>query len=241
MSSAAELEVIQQRGYLIVAVKDNLRPMGFIDAEGQLVGFEVDVARRLAEALFGQADAVVFQPVSNRDRLAVVLDNEVDVAIASVTATGPRYRVVNFSTPYYLDGTTLIARDIAIQTLSDLAQRPVAILNGSSAIASVRASLPGAVLVGVESYQAARSLLESNQVSAFAGDASVLAGWVQEHPAYRLLPDILSAEPLAVVMPKGIDYDPLRRQVSALIDSWIQEGWLQERAAYWGLPQYRNE
>lgn len=234
--SAAELPVIKGRGYLIVAVKDNLRPLGFQASPGQLAGLEIDIARRLAQELLGRADALVLKPVSNRDRLEVVLQDQVDLTIASVTATAARSRLVSFSEPYYFDGTALITRNPSIQRLSHLRQQSIAVLKGSSAIATLRYFLPGTKLVGVDSYQAARQSLEAGQVVAFAGDASVLGGWRQEFPDYRLLPSILSAAPLCVVMPKGVQYDHLRRQVNAAIARWQQEGWLNERAAYWGLP-----
>ena len=115
-------------------------------------------------------------------------------------------------------------------------QRTVAVLNGSSTIAKVRNALPAAKLVGVNSYTEARSLLESGGAVGFFADASVLTGWVQEYPQYRLLPTLLSAEPLCIVMPKGVQYDDLRRRVNEAIARLKAEGWLQQRAIYWGLP-----
>lgn len=82
VAEAAELEEIQQRGYLIVAVKDNVPPLGFRNEAGELVGLEVDLARRLAQELLGRSDAVVLQPVANQERLDAVLQGEVDMAIA---------------------------------------------------------------------------------------------------------------------------------------------------------------
>jgi polar amino acid transport system substrate-binding protein len=96
--------------------------------------------------------------------------------------------------------------------------------------------LPVARLVSVDSYQDARLLLDAGEAAAFAADASVLSGWVQEYPQYRLLPTLLSAEPLCVVMPKGSQYDDLRRRVNAAIARYSAEGWLQQRIKYWGLP-----
>lgn len=235
-SHAAELKEIQQRGKLIVAVKDNLRPLGFRDATGKLQGLEIDLAQRLAQDLLGKPDAVELQPVANRDRLAVVLEDKVDLTIAGVTATESRSRVVSFSIPYYLDGTALIAKDASVQKLNNVARSKIAVLKGSSSIATVRYVLPRVQFVGVDSYQEARSLLESGTVGAFAADASVLSGWVQEDPQYQLLPTLLSAEPLSVVMPKGVQYDELRRRVNQAIARYSAEGWLQQRAAYWGLP-----
>jgi polar amino acid transport system substrate-binding protein len=100
----------------------------------------------------------------------------------------------------------------------------------------VRYYVPNAELVGVNSYDEAREQIESNAAAAFAADASVLSGWVQQYPQYRLLPTKLSTEPLSVVMPKGLQSDELRRGVNEAIARYIAEGWLQQRCQYWGLP-----
>lgn len=236
-SHAAELKEIQERGYLMVAVKDNLRPLGFTDASGKLQGLEIDLARRLAAEILGKPDAVRLQPVANRDRISVVLEGKVDLTIARVTATSSRDRLVNFSLPYYLDGTALVTKDASLQKLDDVQNQKIAVLKGSDTISQVRFIIPQVELVGVDSYEEARSLLESGGASAFAADASVLTGWVQEYPQYRLLSVRLSGLPLAVVMPKGLQYDSLRQRVNDAIARWKAEGWLQERTKYWGLPQ----
>jgi polar amino acid transport system substrate-binding protein len=233
---AAEMPEIQQRGYLTIAVKDNLRPLGFRDANGNLQGLEIDLAQRLASDLLGKANAVKLQPVANRDRLSVVFNNKVDFAIARVTATKSRSRLVSFSVPYYFDGTYLVVKDTAIQQIKDLANRKIAVLNNSSTIAEVRYYVPNAELVGVNSYAEARSQIETGEVLAFAADASILSGWVQQYPQYRLLPNKLSTAPLSVAMPKGLQYDDLRLQVNEAIARYIAEGWLKQRAQYWGLP-----
>ncbi len=233
---AAELPKIQQRGYLNVAVKDNLYPLGFRDAGGNLQGYEIDLAKALAVDLLGKPTAVKFKPVANRDRLSLVLDHKVDFAIARVTATSSRARLVNFSIPYYLDGTVLVTKDSSVQKLSDLTKQKIAVLKNSSTIAAVRYYLPNADLVGVDSYESARLLTQSNAVAAFAADASVLSSWAQKNTQYKLLPTKLSTEPLSVVMPKGLQYDQLRQKVNGAIAHYIAEGWLKQRATHWGLP-----
>ncbi|MEA5583385.1 transporter substrate-binding domain-containing protein [Nodularia harveyana UHCC-0300] len=236
MVSAAPMPEIQRRGYLNIAVKDNLRPLGFRDTEGNLQGLEIDLAKRLASDLLGKPDAVKLQPVANRDRLSVVLDKKVDLAIARVTATESRARIVSLSFPYYYDGAVIVTKDASVSQLSDLENRKIAVIKNSSTIAQVRYYVPKAKLVGVNSYREGRSLTENNTVVAFAADASVITGWVQEYPQYRILPTKLSTEPLSVVMPKGLQYDQLRRQVNQAIAQYTAEGWLTERAKYWGLP-----
>lgn len=235
-SSAAELKEIQRRGYLTVAVKDNLRPLGFRDSQGNLQGLEIDLARRLAQDLLGKPDAVKLQPVENSLRLAAVLEDKVDIVIADFTATESRARLVSFSLPYYFDGTALVTKDATIQKLGDVVRSKIAVINGSSTIASVRYLLPQAQLVGVDSYQAGQLLLEADGAIAFAGDASVLTGWKQQNEEYRLLPSLIGAEPLAVVMPKGLQYDEMRRQINYAIARYVSDGWLEARVSYWGLP-----
>ena len=235
-SSAAELEEIQKRGYVIVAVKDNLRPLGFRDLRGNLQGLEIDLAQRLSQDLLGKSGAVRLQSVANRERLSVVLEGKVDLTIASVTITASRARLVNFSIPYYLNGTALITQDASVQKLGDIARRKIAVLKGSATIAKVRYLLPDSQLVEVDSYELARSLLNMGVADAFAADANVLSGWIQEYPQYRLLPTLLGAEALCVVMPRGLQYEQLRRQINAAIARYSADGWLQQRAKYWGLP-----
>ena len=234
---SAELAEIERRGKLIVAVKDNLPPLGFTDSEGNLQGLEIDIARHLAQELLGSSEAIIFQPVTNQERLDLLLQGKVDLIIARMTATVPRSRLVDFSRYYYLDGTGLITKDTSLQNLKDITTQTVAVLNNSQTIAVVRNALPQAQLIGVDSYQEALSLLEAGTAIAFAADKSILTGWVQEYPQYRQLPERISGEALSIAMPKGLQYLDLQQQVNKAITTWQQSGWLQERLIYWGLPQ----
>ncbi len=235
LSFAAEWSEIEARKRIIVGVKDNLRPLGFTNNTGQLVGLEIDIARKLADELLGSSDAVELIPVTNEERLQAVLNEDVDIAIARVTVTTPRTRIVDFSPYYYLDGTGLITKDGTVQNINSLASAKIAVLENSATIAVIRHKVPNATLIGVSSYQQALEFLESNQAQAFAGDRTVLTGWIQEYPQYKLLPDRLSGAPLAIVMPKGLQYQELRHKVKQAIAKWQKSGWLQERIEYWGL------
>lgn len=232
---ASELKEIEHRGKLIVAVKDNSRPLGFYGADGNLQGLEIDIARHLAQELLGSPDAVILQPVTNQDRLQVVIDNKVDIAIARVTRTTSRSRLVDLSNYYYLDGTGLVTKNPSVQELGDLTSSKIAVLNSSSTIAVIKAELPNAQLIAVNSYEEALAVLEAGQADAFVADNSILSGWVQEYPQYRQLSVRLSVEALCVVMPRGLQYSNLHTKVNDAIARWQKSGWLKERATYWGL------
>mgnify|MGYP006276451567 CR=1 FL=1 len=236
VSVAADLDTIRERGHLVVAVRDEWRPLSYRDHSNNLVGLEIDIARHLASVIFDDPNAVVFEVVSNQDRLKAVLTDQVDVVIAGVTLTPDRMRLVRFSPPYYLDGTGLIVENAHAQNLADLRRSQIGVLQESSAIASLRYVLPLAALTPQNSYQEAYSTLTRGQIDAFAGDLSVLTGWQQEYEGYRLIPAALSADPLAMAMPKGNQYSSLHQLVNDTIESWHDSGWLEERATHWGLP-----
>jgi polar amino acid transport system substrate-binding protein len=232
---ARTLKEIQQRRKLVIAVKDNLPPLGFRDSRGNLQGLEIDIAHKLAEEIFKNPDAVELVPVLNQDRLKSVINGTVDLAIARVTITPNRLRVVDFSRSYYSDGTGIITRQTQIQKDRDLADRSIAVLNNSSTIAAVQYIIPRAKLVGVDSYQQAKDLLDRGKVVAVAADRSLLVGWSKSNSTYHILPDRLSIEPLGIVIPKGMQYDPLHELIDRSIQKWQSNGWLQQRIDYWGL------
>jgi polar amino acid transport system substrate-binding protein len=233
---AVELSGIRQRGYLVVGVKDNLRPLGFKNAAGQLEGLEIDLAHWLAQSLLGDSEAVQFQPVANRDRLNALLEGKVDLVIAHLGLTESRARLVDFSDPYFIDGTAFITDNKEIQAIQQLQGQQIAVLNGSDTIATVRSLIPSVQLVGADSYEQAKTAIEQGRVTAFAADLTVLTGWVQEYPQYHLLPTLLSAEALAVAMPKGLQFAELRQQVNQSIAQWQATGRLRGRVLYWSLP-----
>jgi polar amino acid transport system substrate-binding protein len=232
----ADLETIKARGYLIVAVKDNLRPLGFRDATGELQGFEIDIAKRLAKDLLGRETAVKFLPVRNDDRLKVLTENQADVTIAHLTATASRSRSVYFTAPYYFEGTALFTPK-RIKMPQDLSAQSVAILKGSvNAEAAAKRSIPNVKLVPFDSYGAVAAAMERSEVAGFVGDVSPLVGWQQEMPGYGLLNLSSLREPIAIAFPKGLQYESLGIALRQSLDNWRQEDWLRDRAIRWGLP-----
>jgi len=233
---AESLAVMQATGHLRIGVKDNLRPLGFRDDQGQLQGLEIDLARKLTQELLGLEAQAELIPLLNQERRTALLEGKVDLVIAQMVATSNRTRLVVFSPYYYLDGTGLLVKTST--PASAIAPSKIAVLQGSSAIAVLRAWRPRAELIGVASYQAALVLLEQNQVDAIAADNSVLTGLHQTRPGYQQLPLRLSGEPLAIAMPKGLQYQDLHQRIDQVLERLQQSGWLAERIQYWGLPRF---
>jgi polar amino acid transport system substrate-binding protein len=235
-ASAATLPEIRERRHLIVAVKDNLYPLGYRDKAGVLQGFEVAIARRLAQTLFNSDQALILKPVPNVDRLTAVSAGTVDMAIAQITLTENRMRLVRFSSPYYRSGTGILTREARWNRLQTLSRQKIAVLQPSVTLPSLRSALPKATLTGVPTYVAAQALLDQGQVQAIVGDQVILSGLAQQQPQYQFYATPLTVQPLAIALPKGVQYDSLYRWVEQTLQEWQRDGWLAQQQQIWGLP-----
>lgn len=234
-AEATELETILQRGYVVVGVKDNLPPLGYRDGQGRLVGFEIELAQKIALSWFGDRESVQLKPLANRDRLAALLSGEVDLLLANLTVTGDRARLVQFSPPYYQSGIAILTDQPRLQRLADLQGQRLAVIDQSSSIAVVQSRLPRLTLVPYPSYAAALAGMGRGEADAIAADAAVLAGWRQQYPEYYQLGPLLSTAPLAIALPKGLQHDSLRQRLGHTLHQLEADGWLDRQRQRWQL------
>jgi polar amino acid transport system substrate-binding protein len=232
---ASDWTTVQKRGRLIIGVKDNLPPMGFRDRSGNLIGFEIDIARELAKELLGSGDLVELVPLQNRDRLSVIWSDRVDLVVAHLTVTRNRSRLIDFTVPYYTDSTAVIVRR-GLKSKHFSQSSAIAVIKGSSTIAVLQYLVPQARAIGVNSYQQGLEALQADRVQAFAGDNSALVQWLKEHPDFERVKGLTSSHSLAIALPRGLQYEDLRAKVLQAVEKWRKNGWLRERATYWGLP-----
>ncbi|MDX2273315.1 MAG: transporter substrate-binding domain-containing protein [Cyanobacteriota bacterium] len=234
---ARSLEAVIASGQLRVAVKDNLPPLGFRNDSDELVGFEIDLAKELAHRILGSSDNLDLRVVTNVERLEVVVSEQVDLAIAQIGITADRARQVDFSPPYYSDGTALVvARANGWSRWLDLQGKSVGVLQGSAAIPYLSTLLTHVERIEVDSYTIGLEQLQAGQIAAFAGDRTVLSGWLAEHPDYEWLGSPLAAVGLGVAFPKGLESGSLSRRVTQEIEALRESGWLAAQAKRWGLP-----
>jgi polar amino acid transport system substrate-binding protein len=232
---AADWPTIQARGYLKVGVKDNLRPLAFRDAQGNWQGLEIDLARRLAQELLGSEQALQLLPLPNSERLPALLADRVDVVIAQLGINTARARLVDFSPYYYLDGISIVTKKSSGLNSLTVNSLKLGVLQYSAAIAVLRYKFPQATLIPLGSYQEAYEGLNQGKIQAFAGDLSVLTGWVQEDGDFGQWPLLGSESALGVAFPRGLQYESLRQKVNWVIVNLRASGWLRQRGAHWGL------
>ncbi|AFY74244.1 periplasmic component of amino acid ABC-type transporter/signal transduction system [Synechococcus sp. PCC 7502] len=233
---ASSLETIETRGRLIVGIKNNLPPLGFLDQSGNLKGFEIDISQQLAKELLGSATHLELLPVKNSERFPALWSDRVDLLIAQVTLTKNRSRLMEFSLPYYTDATVLIARQGSKPSDFSREDDLIGVVKGSETISILQGSFPKVKLIGADSYQSGLEALKQGKIKGFAGDGIALADWLKQNPEFTQVGNKLAFHSLAIALPRGEQYNSLRLRVYKIVEGWRQSGWLQERATFWGLP-----
>jgi polar amino acid transport system substrate-binding protein len=228
-ASAYPLERVRQSGKIKVAISA-LQPMN------RLQGFELDLARKLAEDLLGNAQALELLPARSEERLAWVEQERVDMAIAQVSVTPERTKIVDFSPSYYRGGQGFVfPKNMPIQRLSDLAHRKVVVLEKSSSALLLAALLPEAIQIPVTTYQQGFEQLLAGSAQVFTADDHILLEWLAIQPAYSLLPQRMGSYSFAIALPKGLASASWRAWIQANLEKLDRSGWLEERKKYWQL------
>ena len=103
MPAGSTMATIAARGRLIAGVSQNTFLFGFRDAAtGEIKGFDVDIVKEIATAIFGDwRDHVQFVAVTSAQRIPYVLEGKVDVVASTMTMNCARWQQVNFSSQYF--------------------------------------------------------------------------------------------------------------------------------------------
>jgi len=102
MPAGSFMAKIQKQGYLIAGVNAGLYKFGYLNpATGNIEGFEIDLVKQVAAAIFGTANRVRFVALTVPQRFTAVEDGRVDIVADTITITCYRRTLVDFSTVYY--------------------------------------------------------------------------------------------------------------------------------------------
>ncbi len=187
---ADKLDDIKARGRLLVGVTESSPPFSYLDPGKGIVGYDVDLAARLAAALKVGAEKV---PIINRERIPALQQDRVDLVAAGMTRAKNRANEVDFSYAY-LDSPheVLVRKDSGISRIAQLARRKLALVKSASVDAELKAAVPTMQLVFFDDYNGAFAALANRQVDAFLADKMLLLWFAKNsgHLAdYALLED----------------------------------------------------
>lgn len=249
MPAGSTMARIAKQGYLIVGVLEDVFPFSFRDVSLRPEGFDVDVARDIAGALFGDREKVVFRPLREAARLEALQAGQVDLVVAALTITCKRRELANFSTVYFDAGQrVLVNRSSGFTSLADLRGRRVCAARGSTSLGTILSYPSKPIPVGAATETDCLMLLQLGNVDAVSTDDTLLAGMAAQDPRTDVVGPRVNEEPYAVAISNTAP--DLVRFVNAVLARRAQDGrW---RASYerWltrlgpppspPVPQYRD-
>jgi polar amino acid transport system substrate-binding protein len=185
--TASKLDEVLARGHLVLGTGSTNAPWHFKSAEDKLQGFDVDMGRIIAKALFGDPDKIEYVTQSSDARIPNITTGKVDVTCQFMTVTGERAQQVAFTIPYYREGVGLMMK--ADGGYADYAALKaggssvtVSVLQNVYAEDMVHAALPEATVDQYESVDLIYQALESGRADAAATDQSSLAWYMTQNP-----------------------------------------------------------
>ena len=228
------LEQVLKRGALRVGMSTFV-PWAMRGKTGKLIGFEIDVATRLANDL---GVKVEFVPTKWDGMIPALLSGKFDVIIGGMGIRPVRNLKVNFSIPYDYTGMSMVAHKVlasGFRSLKDF-NRPDVLLAarlGSTAVTATKKYMPKAQLRMFDDESQAYQELLNGRVHAVVGSAPMPRFQAIKYPEKLFLPlkTNFTREPIGFAVRKG-DFDTLNT-----LNNWIRvveaEGWLRERKYYW--------
>ena len=179
---ARNLDEILSAGEIRVGVNPNYPPNALYDEKNQLAGFEVDLARKLADMLGVKATFVVVDPAS---RVPFVTANKIDVVMGGMTRTPDRAKLIDFSVPINTEGSGVLTTEgVSYQSVADMNTDAVtfAEVRGTTPVAFLQDKLPKAKLLFLEDWPDALRAVAAGRATAVVADPSFFSGLLTKFP-----------------------------------------------------------
>ncbi len=210
-----DLDTVKDKGFIQTGVNGSVFGFGMPDEKGNWAGLDVDTARAVAAAIFGDASKVKFTPLSAQQRFTALQSGEIDILTRNATRTLSRETQLglNFVTVNYYDGQGfMIAKDAGITSAKQLDGATVCVLPGTTteqnAADFFRTNKMKWKPVVIESTAELAKTFFAGRCDVLTSDASQLAGArakAANRDDYVILPEIISKEPLAPAVRHGDD------------------------------------
>ncbi len=189
-ADASRLDIVIARDKLIVGTYSTSPPLAFINPDGELAGFEIDLARAIAKDLLGDSEKVEFVVLNAAGRFPAVLTGKIDFGLCSTSITGDRAARVAFTPPYLDTGGTVIARRDAglthVRQLND-PRFTYALLNNPGSIERAEQELPRAKTIVLDNPAAILLATKVGRATAFNIDRAIAHQYVADNPDLMLL------------------------------------------------------
>jgi polar amino acid transport system substrate-binding protein len=209
-SASPVIDRILQRGELVVGTAGNMPPLNMTTKEGELIGYEIDLAKNMASAMGVRAKMEVM-PFA--ELLPALQSGKIDLILSNMTITPGRNLKVAFVGPYFESGKAFLTKIKTIATADepgdiDAKNTRLVALKGSTSQAFVEKAISDATLVIANDYDEAVKMVLEDKVHAMVADYPICVVSIFRYPDQGLLSVVttLTYEPIGVGVPAG---DPL--------------------------------
>jgi polar amino acid transport system substrate-binding protein len=240
MPADSTMANIVKTGHLTVGVDQNTYLFGFRNATtGEIEGFDIDIAKEVAKALFGTAEGhLKLVAITSAQRIPYVQEKKVDLVADTMTMNCQRWQQVNFSSKYYEAGQkVLVPKSSTAKSIDDLDGKKVCAAAGSTSIVNMT-TRPKAkpIPVSVSDWTDCLVLLQQGQIDAISTDDTILAGLAAQDPTVQVVGTAFSAEPYGMAIAQNAtDFTRFVNGVLAKIRTdgrWVEiyQRWLNQTA-----------
>ena len=232
------LSQIESRGKLIVGVKEDTAPFGYRDKNGNIIGFDIDIARNIAKTILGNENKLELVPVNDANRILKLSSGEIDILIATMSITSQRLAILDFSSPYYIAGQAIMVKNSSKETsLNDFKNKKLIVVFGSTSEKNIRTNVPEVDVIGYKTYPEAFSALKANKANGIIADDSILYGLAMNDNSVKILPKRYTQEPYAITFRKDNDSTRLVSKVNSILTELENTKQLEKLKEKWNIKK----
>jgi ABC-type amino acid transport substrate-binding protein len=195
--------LVKQRSKIIVGVRYDAPPLARVNADGELEGMDIDLARDFARRWLGSERNVEFVQVTSLTAPEKIRNREIDLAMGGLIHTKAADAAADFGLAYARDGEAVLARTGSFSDFSGMAGRTVTYIDSPSIAALSDAQIANNVTVTINnqnSYRAAVDDLINGHTDAVVGRLRRLRATASNDPALSVAA-VLTNEPVAIMLP----------------------------------------
>ena len=186
------LDTVLKRGKVIVGVSSEAPPFGFIDDKGELVGFDIDIARLIANKMFGEDGHIEFLKQGFAARWANANSGKIDFGIQITTVHSQRPTKVAFTRSYVDSGIVLVSKKgSGINKIADANKSNITVANLTVPAQEERAKrlFPKAKLTVFDSTSAQFNAVRTGRANAAQLDEPIARWYVSQHDDVQVTED----------------------------------------------------
>ena len=211
-AAGTTMKALQDKGKIVVGTKFDQPGFGQKNpTTNQIEGFDVEIAKLIAEGIFGEGggDKVEFVEAVSAVRETVIVDGKVDMVVATYTINDARKQRVDFAGPYFVAGQDIMVKsdNDSIKGVEDLNGKKVCSAQGSTSITNLQQKAPQAdTSIQFKTYSECAAALTDGRVEAVTTDNVILVGLVeQSRGAFKIVNNPFTQEPYGIGLKKGDD------------------------------------